>query len=251
MKNVYDGRWISSEFGLETRWSGYTHHCLFVLAVLHSSDVLYSQRCDNCDHLFGCVWLKDKSYCIYNKEYSKKEYNKIVPQIIAQMMRDNEWWEFFNPKFSYFWYNESASMEMYPLTKDEALKMWYHWRDYEAPFPKVEKYVSWEKLPKVWCKMIQEKKPDFLEKVLNYAIVCEVSKKPFRLTKQEIDFYIKHNLPLPTKHPEVRHKERFLKKDSGTIFLINCDSCWENMLSVHLPWQWKKVLCEKCFYKEL
>ena len=251
MKNVYDGRWISSEFGLETRWSGYTHHCLFVLAVLHSSDVLYSQRCDNCDHLFWCVWLKDKSYCIYNKEYTKEEYNKIVPQIIAQMMRDNEWWEFFDPKFSYFWYNESASMEMYPLTKDEALNMWYHWRDYEAPFPKVEKYVPWEKLPKVWCKMIQEKKPDFLEKILNYAIVCEVSKKPFRLTKQEIDFYIKHDIPLPTKHPEVRHQERFAKKDGSIMHLVHCDECGEEMLSVHISWQWKKILCEKCFYKEL
>ena len=99
-------------------------------------------------------------------------------------------------------------------------------------------------------KIIQEKKPDFLKKILNYAIVCEVSKKPFRLTKQEIDFYIKHNLPLPTKHPGVRHQERFARKDPSTMHLIHCDACWEEMLSVHLPWKWKRVLCEKCFYRE-
>ena len=250
MKNVYDGRWISSEFGLETWASGYTHNCLFVFVVLHSNNILYSQRCDNCDNLFGCIWLKDKSYCIYNKEYTKEEYNKIVPQIIAQMIRDKLRWEYFDPKFSYFWYNESASMEYYPLTKEEALKMWYKRSDYESPFPKVEKFVPGEKLPKVGCKIIQEKKPEFLSKLLNYAIVCEVTKKPFRITKQEVDFYIKHNLSLPTKHPEIRHQERLARKDPTIMHLIHCDECGEEMLSVHLPWQWKKILCEKCFYKE-
>jgi hypothetical protein len=37
------------------------------------------------------VGLKYKKYCIYNKEYSKEEYNRIVPEIIAQMIRDKEW----------------------------------------------------------------------------------------------------------------------------------------------------------------
>ena len=249
MKNVYDGMWILSEFGLENRASGYSHHCLFSLIVLHSSNPLYSRHCDNCDHIFWCVWLKDKSYCIYNEQYTKEEYNKIVPQIIAQMIRDKEWLEFFNPQFSYFWYNETPSMEKYPLSKEEALKMWYKREDYESPAPKVEKFVPWEKLPKQWCRVIQEKKPDILKKILNYAVVCEVSKKPFRITNQEIEFYIKHNLPLPTKHPDVRHKERFLKKDSTVMILTTCDECWEEILSVHNKWEWKKVLCEKCYYK--
>jgi formylmethanofuran dehydrogenase subunit E len=34
------------------------------------------------------------------------------------------------------------------------------------------------------------------------------------------------------------------------MHLIHCDSCWEEMLSVHLPSEWNRVLCEKCFYKE-
>jgi hypothetical protein len=35
--------------------------------------------------------LYQKEYCIFNKEYQKEEYNKKVPEIIAQMMRDKEW----------------------------------------------------------------------------------------------------------------------------------------------------------------
>ena len=251
MKYVYDGRWISSEFGLETYWSGYSYNCIFTFGVLHSRDSLYCQQCDNCDHIFWCVWLKDESYRIYNKQYTKEEYNQIVPQIIAQMIRDEEWWEFFNPQLAYCWYNESMSMEKYPLTKQEALERWYKWSDYESPLPKVEKIVQWKDLPKQWCKIIKEKKPEILEKILKYAIVCEVSKRPFRITKQEIEFYVKHNLPLPTKHPDIRHQERLNRKDSTIMHLINCDECWEKILSVHLPWEWKKVLCEKCFYKNI
>ena len=166
------------------------------------------------------------------------------------MIRDKQWWEFFNPQLSYFWYNESFAMSYYPLTKEEALKRWYKWSDYESPLPHVEKKVKWEDLPKQWCKVIKEKKPEILEKILNYAIVCEVSQRLFRITKQEIEFYIKYNISLPTKHPDIRHQERLARKDPTILKLIKCDKCWEEMLSVHEKWKWKKILCEKCFYDE-
>ena len=209
----------------------------------------YYMYCYNCSNIFWCVWLKYKSYCIYNKQYTKEEYNQMVPQIIAQMIRDKQWWEFFDPQLSYYWYNESIAMFYYPLTKQEALKRWYKWSDYEAPMPHVEKKIQWKDLPKQWCRTIKEKKPKILEKILNYAVICEVSKKPFRITKQEIEFYVKHNLPLPTKHPDIRHKERLARKDPTIMKLIKCDECWEEMLSVHEKKKWKKILCEKCFYE--
>ena len=91
---------------------------------------------------------------------------------------------------------------------------------------------------------------EILEKILNYAVICEVTQRPFRITNQEIRFYVRHNIPLPTKHPDVRHQERFARKDPVIMHLINCDGCGEEMLSVHEKREWKKILCEKCFYKE-
>ncbi len=167
------------------------------------------------------------------------------------MIRDNEWWEFFDPQLSYYGYNESLAMSYYPLTKQEALTRWYKWSEYEIPMPHVEKNVKWEDLPKQWCRIIKENKPEILEKILNYAIICEVSKRPFRITKQEVEFYVKHNLPLPTKHPDIRHKERFERKDPTVMHLIHCDECGEEMLSVHLQWKWKKILCGECFFKDM
>ena len=248
-KDCYD-TFCSSEFCICTITSPFSYWCWFISNMcMYSKNCRYCSNIISCNHCFWCNWLKNKEFCIYNNQYTKEEYNKIVPEIIAQMIRDWERWEYFNPQFSYFGYNETIAMDYYPLTKQEALKMWYKRSDYESPLPHVEKNVNWVDLPKQWCRTIKEKKPEILDKILNYAIICEVSQRPFRITKQEIEFYIKHNIPLPTKHPDVRHQERFARKDPTIMKLIKCDECWEEMLSVHEKWEWKKILCEKCFYK--
>ena len=244
-----DLQWCYEQLTFEWISTTRDYNCWFIANWSGNKNIWYCYYCYDCSNVFWCVWLRNKSYCIYNKQYTKEEYYQIVPQIISQMIRDKEWWEFFDPQLSYFWYNESIAMDYYPLTKEEALKRWYKRSDYEAPFPKVERKVPWENLPKQWCRVIKEKKPEILEKILNYAIVCEVSKRPFRVTKQEIEFYVKHNLPLPTKHPDIRHQERLAEKDPVIMHLMNCEECWEEMLSVHEKWKWKKILCKKCFYK--
>jgi hypothetical protein len=73
--------------------------------------------CSNC---FGCISLRNKSYCILNKQYSKEEYEKLVPQIIEKMQADGERGEFFDPSLSSFGYNETVAQEYFPLTRDEA-----------------------------------------------------------------------------------------------------------------------------------
>jgi hypothetical protein len=49
---------------------------------------------------------------------------------------------------------------------------------------------------------------DVSDDILKMAVLCEVSNKPFRITPQELAFYRKHQIPLPRKHPDIRHEER-------------------------------------------
>ena len=51
------------------------------------SDVLYVDSCHNAASLFGCVGLKQAKYCILNKQYTKEEYEELVPKIIEVMKR--------------------------------------------------------------------------------------------------------------------------------------------------------------------
>src|SRR3989344_2883282 len=57
----------------------------FGLLSVKSQDIRYTQHCHNCKHCFGCVGLRNSSYCIFNKQYTKEEYEKLVPKIIEQM----------------------------------------------------------------------------------------------------------------------------------------------------------------------
>ncbi len=88
----------------------------------------------------------------------------------------------------------------FPLTESEAKKQWFTWSNYESPFPKVEKTIPATRLPDTI-----EGIPD---DILNWAILCEVSEKPFRITRLELDFYRRHQLQIPRKHPDERYKER-------------------------------------------
>ena len=53
--------------------------------VWHGFDIAYTDTCENSDHIFGCVGLKKKQYCILNKQYSKEEYETLIPKIIEHM----------------------------------------------------------------------------------------------------------------------------------------------------------------------
>ncbi|USN57480.1 MAG: hypothetical protein H6766_03435 [Candidatus Peribacteria bacterium] len=77
---------------------------------------MYSFNCDSSSHLFGCIGLRNKSYCIFNKQYTKEEYNALVPKIIEHMKQTGEWGEFFHPSLSPFGYNETVANEYYPVT---------------------------------------------------------------------------------------------------------------------------------------
>jgi hypothetical protein len=72
---------------------------------------------------FGCVGLRNKQYCILNKQYSQEEYANTVAAIIARMQQDGEWGEFFPSPMSPFSYTETVAQERYPLTKEEALSV--------------------------------------------------------------------------------------------------------------------------------
>lgn len=44
-------------------------------------DVYFSKNCSGCSNCFGCMDLRKKSYCIYNKQYSKEDYEAFIKKI--------------------------------------------------------------------------------------------------------------------------------------------------------------------------
>jgi hypothetical protein len=93
----------------------------------------------------------------------------------------------------------------------------FNWSTYEAPFPKVEKIIPASKLP--------DNISDIPDDILNRAIECEITKKPFKIIKQELEFYRKHNLLIPRRHPDQRHLDRVSLRNPRKLFDRKCDKC--------------------------
>lgn len=143
-----------------------------------------------------------------------------------------------------FGYNETVAQEYFPMTREEiTASNIFHYSDYESPFPKVEKIIPANKLP--------EDIKDIPDDILNWAIECEVTKKPYRIIRQELDFYRKHSLPIPRRHPDQRHLDRMKLRNPRKLHERKCDHCGVNMITTYSPERTEKVYCDDCYKKEI
>ncbi|MDD3793951.1 MAG: hypothetical protein PHI37_04005 [Candidatus Gracilibacteria bacterium] len=236
---AFDDSFAYESLGLEK-----TYNIIFTYGALNSSNLIYSYLClNNCSNCFGCTGLCNKSYCILNKQYTKEEYEQLVPKIIEHMQKTGEWGDFFPSSISPFGYNETVANEYFPLSKDEIISKGFKYSDFENPFPKVEKIIPANKLPDDITKI-----PD---DILNRAIECEVTKKPFRIIKQELEFYRKHNLPIPKRHPDQRHLDRMSLRNPRKLFDRKCDKCGKDIKTTYSPDRKEIIYCEECYEKEV
>jgi hypothetical protein len=207
------------------------------------SDCMYCDQCTSLDNCFGCVGLKKKKYCILNKQYSKEEYEKLVPKIIEHMSNNGEFGKFFPKDLCPFAYNETRAMEHFSLSKEDVLNRGFRWRDEKDEPPKVEKIIKANQLPDLISGV-----PD---DILNWAIECEETKRPFRIIKQELEFYRKMNIPVPHLHPDERHKRRMQLRNPRKLCTRQCDKCKKEIQTTYSPERSEVVYCEECYLKEV
>lgn len=228
--------WAQWQYEVSTWWiNGY--NCVFSLDIRpNNSNVLYSAYTPNCSNLFGCAWLKNQSYCIFNKQYTKQEYNILVPKIIDHMQKTWERWEFFHPSISPFWYNESAAFEYFPLTEDKSKEYWFPW--YDLKQKQTSDFLG-----------IDDSIHNIDESILEQILICEELKRPFKIIKQEFNFYKKYNISIPRLHSDIRHLNRFNQKPDRDLHLIDCKKCNKEILSVYNNDNCLNVYCENCYNK--
>lgn len=245
-RNIYD----IFQFGtnLQESYEGMmigedAYHILFSSEPnISCNDIYYSFYLEACCDCFGCSDIHHKQYCILNKQYSKEEYEKLVPRIIDHMIKNNEWGEFFPANISLFGYNKTAAQMYYPLTKEEVIKKGWKWDDYETEV-KAERIIPADRLP--------DNIKNIPDDILNWAIECEITKKPFKVTALELKFYRQQNIPIPHKHPDQRHLDRFYKRNPRKFWDRKCDKCASAIKTTYSPERPEKVYCENCYLKEV
>jgi len=58
---------------------------LFGITMWECLNSEYCFNCHGCNNIFGCVGLRKKNYCIFNKQYSKEDYEKLRVKMIEHM----------------------------------------------------------------------------------------------------------------------------------------------------------------------
>lgn len=223
--------------------SHHAHHALFSHDCWPADEILYCDHCFGCHHCFGCLGLHKKSYCILNRQYTEEEYERIVPQIIEHMQRTKEFGEFFPAAISPFAYNETPAGEYYPLTWDEVLQRGWTWREPQEEQTKVTRILPASKLP--------AKIEDVPDDILTWALQCEATQRPFKIIKQELDFYRKMRLPIPHFHPDERHKRRMALRNPRHLWSRKCQKCGKRIQTTYNPERPEIVYCEQCYLKEV
>ncbi|MCX6720682.1 MAG: hypothetical protein NTW11_02670 [Candidatus Staskawiczbacteria bacterium] len=220
---------------------GYNNTCnLYASSCRFSS---YLDACDESEYCFGCVGLRKKKYCILNKQYSEEGYKTLVEKIKSDMKNRGEWGKFFPLSAAYSRYNLSLAQMMFPMTKDEALKFGAKWE--ETVEPHYENIISGDDLPDT----IEQVK----DEIVKQRILCPETKLSYNITKDELQFYREHNIPLPRRHFDWRTLERFkpfsymVTKQNGVCHF--CKKDIEHYYSPELAFQ--KIACLDCYQREV
>ena len=78
-KDCVDNSHINeSERCYECFWLRKCYQCYFTIMSADCRNIWFSRDCLGCNDCFGCVNLRKKSYCIFNKQYSKGEYEEEI-----------------------------------------------------------------------------------------------------------------------------------------------------------------------------
>ncbi len=276
MDYFYFGR--GCELVYETSNCGYNSSRIFFSDFVHTgcTEIQYCDNCVSSSYSFGCSGLKSKQRCILNKQYSKEDYERLVPRIIEHMDqmpyadkngRIYKYGEFYPVEIAVFAYNETAAQEYFPLTKERVLASGYSWREPERRDYSIT--LGSDKLP--------ESINGVADSIINEVIGCahggrcnEQCTTAFRIIPQELQFYRRMNLPLPRLCPNCRHYERLAQRNPLKLWHRSCacnkgkdtyhntakhfhgeDPCPNEFETPYAPDRPEIVYCEQCYNAEV
>jgi len=212
------------------------------------------------DDLFGCIGLKHKQYCILNKQYTKEEYEELIPKIKQHMNdmpyvdkkgRIYKYGEFFPSELSFFGYNETLAYSYAPLSKQQAEEKGFNWAEI-----KINKY----EITKKSSELLDNIK-DVDDSILNEIIEDEESGRPYRISKPELRMLRQLNVPLPRRHPNERHYRRVAQRNPMKLWHRQCmcesknhghqARCPIEFETSYSPQRKEIVYCKDCYQQEV
>lgn len=225
---------------------------LFCMTVYGCHNATYCFNCHGCGNIFGCIGLKNKEYCVFNKQYTKEDYEMLVSKIKKQMEevpytdkqgRVYKYGEFFPSELSPFGYNETSGQDFMPQSKEAAQGAGFNWRESKAP----------QHQPTLLAKDLPDAIEDSNVKITEENLGCAVCGKAYRVIVKEFQFLAQFHLPLPRLCPECRHKARLMLRNPLKLWHRKCmkPGCTNEFETSYAPDRPEIVYCESCYNQEV
>ena len=270
---IYEGLVCGNQnYNVKFSWNTHTN----------SKNLEYCVFCNSSSDLFGCVSVRKKQYCILNKQYSKEEYEKLIPKIKEHMTkmpyvdkvgRTYGYGEFFPSEMSPFPFNVSEAHEFFPKTKEEALAEGLTWKEEE------KRTYNSTKTPKDLPDHINDAKDDITKEIIaceHDASCSHECTSAFKIIPQELQFLKKLGIPLPRLCPNCRHYERLTQRNLPEFHNRKCqcagdkssngvykntghnhlshkenDPCPNEFQTSYHPNRKEIIYCEQCYNAEV
>ncbi len=243
---------FNSELCYELHGCTRSQNCQFCHLCYDNMNVMYSDTCQNSQNLFGCVSIKKGEYMIFNKKYSKEEYQALKEKIIEYMKKTGEYGEFFPPSIAPVYYNETQGNLYMPLNKEEVLARGWNWEE-NTPGTFGKETVKSKDMP--------DKITDSPDSYISEIFACIECSKNYNITQNEFLFYKKENVPLPRKCPNCRYKRRFDMRPARALWHRQCmcekkhtnheGNCTIEFETCYAPDRPEIIYCEKCYQQEV
>ncbi len=244
------------------------YHCAFTVVSWGCKDSYYLDLCYYSKNCFGCVGLNKNEYCILNKQYTKEEYELLLPQVVEHMKKSRlreltppapshsgltasgpgtalskresegafEWGEYFPYAYSPYPYSDSVAQEYYPLDTKAATELQAFWREENEGHRFEGARVQ-----------VPDKIDDVKDSVLAEILTCDQCDKNYKIIAKELEFYRERRLPVPTQCHNCRHANRVALRNPRQLWQRTCAKCKRDIESSFSPERPEIVYCEVCY----
>ncbi|MBI2464127.1 hypothetical protein HYV57_04170 [Candidatus Peregrinibacteria bacterium] len=244
-------------------------------------DIFYSKLCiQNCHHLFGCVGLKRSQYCIFNKQYSKDDYESLVPRIIEHMkktrvanllppqsaeQKDNQSSSQHN-SFQQTSYQQASSQHKAEISEwgeflPASLSPYgYNETVAQVYFPltkemALKKGYKWKDIDmrdyQIRTTIIPDTLDEISDLITQKILACATCKKNYKIIPQELAFYRKKMLPIPRLCHDCRHAARMSLRNPRKLWKRVCGTCGITIETTYAPDRPEIVYCENCYLQSV
>jgi len=208
------------------------------IACDHCIDIKYSESLIHCEHCFGCIGLKHKRFCLFNKQYTEEEYWRLVDAIKSTMLERGEYGEFFPYSASPFAYNASHAGMLFPLSKEEVTRLGGRW--YDAAQVTLNANIE-------DVSAIPERLADVTDAIVKRRFRCPETGRAFFFTAPQLALHRELGVALPRRHSLIDRIRRTLKTLPPRLYTRTCASCKASVATRIPPAMTAPILCGLCY----